>query len=259
MHIQTVNLSRFTQANVGSIKYGYFGWQLVEGLVVDPDNYIRWNRCREVFHSAVDMNKSKEKYWYVTQRPEPVVKLVEIVENIIGLEPTKFSIHWDFTPPANVTTIYGSWYNEHLPLSNIDPLRVNLLQVEPSKFWLQQPIRHSFFTCVLRAGLDWDMRKNALQVLKDCKYFNNKRSIDHFLNGRTWYTGPNVPGTTVTGGWHRTFNGATDEQVDEKLITPPHHVVEGRAYYVWEEWGKPQGREAAIWNQAEKDMGLTRE
>lgn len=30
--------------------------------------------------------------------------------------------------------------------------------------------------------------------------------------------------------------------------------IQTRAYYVWEEWGRPQGQEDAIWQQATKDI-----
>jgi len=35
-----------------------------------------------------------------------------------------------------------------------------------------------------------------------------------------------------------------------------NHMVSERAYYVWEEWGKPQGRDVDIWAQAEKDIKI---
>ena len=33
-----------------------------------------------------------------------------------------------------------------------------------------------------------------------------------------------------------------------------NHMVQERAYYVWEEWGRPGNREQDIWCQAEKDI-----
>lgn len=38
----------------------------------------------------------------------------------------------------------------------------------------------------------------------------------------------------------------SSEQLSEYIRT--------RAYYVWEEWGKPEGQDAQIWEQAEKDI-----
>ncbi len=38
----------------------------------------------------------------------------------------------------------------------------------------------------------------------------------------------------------------TAEQLNEYIQT--------RAYYVWEEWGRPQGKEKEIWEQATKDI-----
>ena len=40
-------------------------------------------------------------------------------------------------------------------------------------------------------------------------------------------------------------------QVSSKQI---QEYIQTRAYYVWEEWGKPEGQEDAIWQQATKDI-----
>lgn len=33
-----------------------------------------------------------------------------------------------------------------------------------------------------------------------------------------------------------------------------NEYIQTRAYYVWEEWGRPQGKEEEIWEQAAKDI-----
>ncbi|MFH1772144.1 MAG: DUF2934 domain-containing protein [Candidatus Omnitrophota bacterium] len=34
-------------------------------------------------------------------------------------------------------------------------------------------------------------------------------------------------------------------------------MVQERAYYIWQEWGQPNGRDWDIWHQAQKDIEAT--
>lgn len=250
MNIQEVNLSSLVNV-FGRASYGYFGYRTASDL----RDTIRWHKCREIFHSAVDASELKSKYWYATKVPESVVRLVDVVETILGVEKTKFSVHWNYLNLSPTSYFYTSIQTTY---PDTYPNTINLLQVEPSKFWLQQNMRHSFFTCVLRAGLNWDMKRNPLKVLSEYQYFVNNKSVSNFLNGNTWYTGQAI-------GWHSAFSPGSVTNLyqipnpEKNLVNPPVEAVKKRAYFVWEEWGKPVGREADIWRQAEKDIGVARD
>ena len=40
-------------------------------------------------------------------------------------------------------------------------------------------------------------------------------------------------------------------KVDEGQL---NRMIQDRAYYIWEEWGRPGGKDSEIWVQAEKEM-----
>ena len=58
-------------------------------------------------------------------------------------------------------------------------------------------------------------------------------------------TGKNQNKSKMPGG----FFGKTT--IDDATL---NHMIQERAYYIWEEKGKPEGRDTEIWAQAEKDI-----
>ena len=55
---------------------------------------------------------------------------------------------------------------------------------------------------------------------------------------------------TVTSSKKKTTKGKSKKFSAVKF----NDMIRERAYYIWEEWGRPDGREQDIWSQAEKDI-----
>ena len=62
--------------------------------------------------------------------------------------------------------------------------------------------------------------------------------------------------TTVAGRGNvaRKPYSSTKEGAFEYTVEKLSHYIAERAYYLWEELGRPQGRDEEIWRQAEKEI-----
>lgn len=75
----------------------------------------------------------------------------------------------------------------------------SVMWLKTNSWWSISSIRRSFFTAMLRAGLNYDPKKTLLDNLCSCSYFRDTRAATQlFLKGHT----KTVMRTT---GWHSTF------------------------------------------------------
>jgi hypothetical protein len=212
---------------------GYFG-------VVDK-NAITWYGCRETFHTRIDPVKLRE-YYYVNN-----------MENAGATAARAGS--------ATSTDVAHFMYKieKHLDVEKSNFMFTDnktVMWVSASPWWVENPMRHAFFTVALRAALKWDRTKstNWKEVLLSHPYANETReAVERFLEGNTEYTG-NVR------GWKRQFSLADRHLIPNqetdiiKLLKLPEEEKNKRiskiAYGTWEKLGKPYGKCIEIWEKA---------
>ena len=78
-------------------------------------------------------------------------------------------------------------------------------------------MRRSLFTCLLRAGSNYNPSKdNFKECIESDQYLKNTTyALERFLQGNTKYVGRKR-------GWHKQFNDAvaTKEDIDKLLVNP---------------------------------------
>ncbi len=121
-----------------------------------------WTHCREIFHKWMSFSFRRGFFFSVKNRAE-LVSFLSLVEDQLSLK--------------RRTAVYQT----NLP---------DVLYVRPSRFWFRQRIRFSLFTVLLRAGSGHKEGNTIEQTLKIHGYGKNTyRAINHFLQGRTCWTG----------------------------------------------------------------------
>lgn len=102
-----------------------------------------------------------------------------------------------------------------------------VLSVEPSNFWRACPMRRSFFTILLRAGMNYDFTRNNYEdsLFSERYVVPTRRAVMRFLFGFTKYVGPELIGsaTLLTAGWRTVFSDLDDFQIKSMLIWPAEH------------------------------------
>jgi len=124
----------------------------------------------------------------------------------------------------------------------------DVLWLKPSPFWLENPIKRSLFSLLLRCGIYYNTtNKDAFEVAINSQDYSRitKPAIDRFLSGYTIYSG--VMPTTHIDGWHFRFITQKIENL-RKLLLPSHELIAKVAYE------KHTGNPENDWFLAEKEL-----
>lgn len=108
---------------------GYFGKENGKSTWLPA---MQWFACREEFHAHIDRIQLRE-YFYVCNSPRNVAHFIYKIEQHFDVAKSKFM----FTENPNIVWI------------NVSP------------WWVENPMKHSFFTICLRASLSWDRNGNV--------------------------------------------------------------------------------------------------
>lgn len=104
------------------------------------------------------------------------------------------------------------------PRSEFGPTqRKTLMWIKPSKWWIAYGMRRSLFTCLLRAGVNYNVKKdNFDQTIANDKYLGKtQEAFARFMSGHTRYMGRKR-------GWYKQFYDLSPEaeELNKLLIKP---------------------------------------
>lgn len=170
--------------------FGHISWSKKLGY----SKVVKWTHCRDKFQDPVDKTLVRHGMWYCHKSGslENLCAFVSKIETKIKLE--KHSL-FQRTQEKNVV-----W-------------------VKPSIFWIDDFVRRSFFTLVLRCGMHYKRTKDNFEEAM-YEHFEisrcTKPAIDRFLNGYTFYTyeAPKVN----TRGWKYLFEEEDEGAVKKMLL-----------------------------------------
>lgn len=150
------------------------------------NNIIMWHTCRDVFH--LYFYHEKEFFFSCNKSNRKNVKdFFLALEDKLGITKTVIS-------QTNIT---------------------NIIHVKPSSFWLQQDMRFSLFTILVRASPEY--KGSIDDVLKKDLYLKHSLpALNLFLSGKTNYVG------WKKGGWGDVF---CDNKNPENLLTSSWHIL----------------------------------
>lgn len=154
---------------------------------------LDWIKCREDF--SIKFNERSKGIFFSCdkEKQQKVASFINKTENILNI-----SLNIDYTKFYYTNLNFAFW-------------------IEPSYFWKNCPMKRSFFTILLRSGLDY----NGLNY-EDCLYnkemISTKNAIQRFLFGFTEFK--EDPGVILEGvgkGWVSYFANKNIEFVRSKL------------------------------------------
>lgn len=213
---------------------GYFGVRVVQadatGKMVPK---LNWFGCREGFHTYVDPIRQGNFYFvHHAKRGVDVANFIYRLEEMMEL--TRKSL---FKYTENEAVCY----------------------VEVAPWWLDLPMRYSFYTIALRAAMNWQRHQKMdwrTTLLSQPYAGATPTAVDRFLAGYTHYTGQ-------VRGWSRQFTGQdnnyviTPAQIQTLLVKPRYTdaeryaFIQNLAYEKWEKAGKPCSDGSNFWKTAE--------
>lgn len=155
---------------------------------------LKWVKCRDAFqkHFTPDSDGiyfSHEPCFGDRDQGIHVANFISHTETVLGIKPSTF---------CRTNRNYAIW-------------------IELNEFWKECPIRRSLLTIFLRCALKYRLDVNNYdKTLFDHPYIKStKPAVMRFLFGFTHFNDrPN-------GGWKRTFERLTEEEIKQLLIWPP--------------------------------------
>jgi hypothetical protein len=148
-----------------------------------------WYFCREIFHGLLH---ELDIFFFSHQKfqTDNVVAFMSILEEKLDVTPRSV-----FGPTQRKTIMY----------------------VKPSRWWLRLAMRRSIFTIFLRAGLNYERKKDNFldAMLREVYLKHTWPAVKRFLSGYTVYTGKKR-------GWHKQFSekGLTKKDIQKLLVRP---------------------------------------
>lgn len=143
--------------------------------------------CREMFQAVFRQATENLVYYHPDNERQRIAEFIWKLEDTLGIK------HHTRIGPTQ---------------------RPNYTWFHICSFWLQQPMRRSFFTAALRAARYYN-GNNFKTALYSVRYFTEtKPATERFLKGFSWYTG------RVTG-WQNAFQNRKEEQLEKLLVVPP--------------------------------------
>lgn len=178
------------------------------------DGQFIWVSCRENFHAKTVIRNKCREYFYCGN-PNVVANFIWYLEQHLGL-PEK--THFMFT-------------------DKIDTVALKLAQ-----WWVDNPMRHQFFTIALRASLG--SAYSWIDRLRGYSYaLHTTAAVNRFLDGYTWF----VPNKHI--GWVQCFGSILgDTHKLKQILVADQLKLQRLAYFKWEQAGKPEGRD--FWGEA---------
>lgn len=176
-------------------------WEPSNGCLATSSRFFeeeksRWRigsfyHCRDQFHPHFTGKSQNIIYCHPANEREDIANFIWMIEDRVKVE-------------------------EH---SRIGPTNRNTFTwIKVSPFWLQQSMRRSFFTAILRAARAYKVAKNNFnEALYSVFYFQESRpAVQRFLAGFTYFTGRRY-------GWHNVFRNKSAAQVATLLTLPPEN------------------------------------
>ena len=160
----------------------------------------QWYTCREYFQG----NSARIKrllFCHKAGTGEAVATFLHKVERMLKLGKTEYGF------------------------SQFGPTQHNkLMWIEPSRWWIMKQMRRSFMTAMLRAGQNYDIRRDNFETtLWTNRYLRqSKYAVRRFLKGYTEYTG-SMNGWNNQffwgGGWYEP-HPPSNKEVNQLLVKP---------------------------------------
>ena len=158
--------------------------------IVDERHQIdHWYFCRDIFHNLL-FNLKIFFMSHDSGKGECVSNFMQMIEERLDVQPR----------------------SEYGPTQ-----RKTMMWIRPSKWWIGQGMRRSLFTCLLRAGVNYNAKKNNFdETLAMDKYLGETReAFARFMDGHTKYMGRKR-------GWFKQFRSLNPsrEELNKLLVKP---------------------------------------
>ena len=217
---------------------GYFG---VYSKVTDGKlaTKISWFGCREGFHTYANPIRQGNFYFvHYGNRGVDVAHFIYRLESMLNITHKSLFKYTD-----NAAICY----------------------VRTAPWWLDQPMRYSFFTIAMRAALNWQRQQKMdwrTVMLSQIYAGATPHAVDRFLAGYTYHTGTAI-------GWNNEFTGhlkgrkLTQAELESLLIKPRFTdgerfaFIEKLAYAKWEAAGRPNSDGSDFWKKAEDEYRMS--
>lgn len=175
------------------IKAGWFG-RLEKNEYGRWEPIITWTHCRDVFQDAPNHEIFGKGMWFChgSAKAENICEFVERIESKLELDEKTYFKKTKFT---------------------------HIVWLQPSTFWVNNFVRRSFFTLVLRCGMRYKRMKDNFNAAMYNHYKIAKETtpaIKRFLNGYTWYT-KDEPASN-SNGWHYLFTDFNSKPIEGKYL-----------------------------------------
>lgn len=160
---------------------------------------VEWSKCREQFHRK--LTEAQQSVFYLAMPPnkeESIACLIYKIEEIISfnfpVEKSKF---------CRTNKDYALW-------------------IEPSSFWKECNAKMSLFTIFVRAGMDYDYKKDNFDdvIYKQNLICEVSYSVERFLYGFTKFIPLTENESKLDVGWVNLFKNKSKEQVRKQLVSP---------------------------------------
>lgn len=148
--------------------------------LVGKKHYVNWTKCRDVFQEWGVL----DEFFFATASKKHIPYILRFIHNAekkLGLED-----HTRFHETSKPRIIY----------------------IKPAPFWMENPMRRSLLTAMLRCGHDFRKSKNNFkETLHSSKYLKNtKKALKLFFEeGKTVFVNPFGPYGYLSGsyGWQK--------------------------------------------------------
>lgn len=180
-------------------RYRIMGLKPSHGSFASQNKPHDWTSCREQFF--LDFKVSDEGFYFSHEKgeTEQVASFIRQVEKVLDLE--------EYSSFAPTTCPHVMW-------------------VEPSDFWVDQLLKLSLFTILLRCGRNYDWGEDNFEEALFSYYLSEttKDAVLRFLFGHTEVMSDvDIDFNSDLRykiGWHKTFANKSQSYVKSKLVRP---------------------------------------
>jgi hypothetical protein len=148
-----------------------------------------WFYCRDVFHNIL-CRLSIFFFSHEKSEGKNIAEFIARIEDIVDVKPRS-----QFGPTQ----------------------RKSIMWIKPSRWWLRYGMRRSLFTILLRAGCNYNAKKDNIKdvIAKEPYLRKTSYAVKRFLKGCTRYKGH-------AQGWFKQFceKKMSHKEIDELLVEP---------------------------------------
>jgi len=158
-------------------------------IVEERHQVDHWYFCRDVFHNLL-FNLKIFFMSHDSGKGECVAAFMQKIEETLDVQPRS-----EFGPTQRKTMMW----------------------IKPSKWWIGYGMRRSLFTCLLRAGVNYNYKKDNFEeaIAKDKYLGKTQEAFARFMSGHTKYMGRKR-------GWYKQFCDLSPkaEELNKLLVKP---------------------------------------